>query len=150
MSEAGRFSIKTPVLLAYNASTVDTLFGKLELNMFLGQRGGEALFAVAYSDYPEGLVRQSDIDLMLDGVRLGAIQNVNGTLLSEEHITLSGYPGREFIAKVQFAPGVDGVLRARYYLVEFRLYQIFVVVRPDHETDQDVEDFLDSFKLLRD
>jgi hypothetical protein len=46
-----------------------------------------------YYDYPRP---QPDIEKVFDGTRNGSLKGVHGTLLSEQNVTLDGYPGRRF------------------------------------------------------
>jgi hypothetical protein len=77
----------------------------------------------------------------LDGAREGAIRNVNGGLLKENRIRLHGRdPGREIEANV---PG-KGIIRARFYVVGRRMYQMMVIGTPAFARSADATRFLDS------
>lgn len=146
-SEAGNFSVQTPYTLKESSESLDTQVGEIEIHSFLGERGNESV-SVGYTDYPAELVRVSDPERILDGSRDGAVENVNGELVSETRISLDGYPGRELTISIIAENKQEIVLRGRVFLVENRLYQIMAVVPKGKENGKHIEDFLQSFTLL--
>jgi hypothetical protein len=146
-SQEGGFSIMTPYALKETTQTVDTQIGKIEVHFFSADQSGES-FVVVYSDYPSEVVKASDPEKMLDGSRDGAIGNVKGELVSETHISLNEYPGRDLTIRAQDENGQDLFMRGRIFLVENRLYQIMVIVTKGNESNSEINDFLQSFKLL--
>jgi hypothetical protein len=146
-SEAGRFSVMTPALLEETVQPVETQGGKLDLHLFAGQWGNIGYY-VSYCDYPPELAQTDRLEKMLDGARDGAVGNVQGRLISEARIDLSGHPGRELVIETgaQVAPGAR--LQGRMFMVQNRLYQIMVVVPRAEKVPREGEQFLQSFKLL--
>lgn len=146
-SEAGKFSVQMPGVPEEKTQPVNV--AKLgNVNMFtytLEQSDGA--YMAAYNDYPMGLFAQVSPDKVLDGARDGAVGNVEGgKLVSEQKITIDGYPGRDIVAE-----GTKGsitfVIKARIYLVNYRLYQCMAILQKDKSSSIDAAKFLDSFKL---
>ena len=146
-SRDGGFSIMTPYTLKETTQFMDTQIGKIEVHFFIADQG-EKSFLVVYSDYPSEVIKTSDPEKMLDGSRDGAINNVKGELVSEEHISLNNYPGRDFTIGAQTENGQDLFMRGRIFLVENRLYQIMVMATKGNENNKEIDDFLESFALL--
>lgn len=142
-SESGKFSIAFPGDPKEQTQSVPTAVGDVALTMYTVDNGDSAYLA-GFADYPSDMVAASDPETMLDGGRDGAINNIDGTLLTEKHITISGNPGREL--KVQSKDGKN-VLYGRFYLVDARLYQIMVVTSPTGLDQATIDSFLDSFTL---
>ncbi|SEU24951.1 hypothetical protein [Stigmatella erecta] len=94
-------------------------------------------------EYPVKFVAARSPEALLnsDG-RDALINQVKGTLKSEEPITLDGYPGKAFIM------GSDrGDVRVRTYLVGPRLYTLLGVYNPGIPSPS-VDAFLQSFTLI--
>jgi len=100
-------------------------------------------YAVAFADMPiPSGERDAQIQARLDGARDGMVRNINATLTGSSFIRLNGkYPGREVRADL---PGKKGILRARVYLVDRRLYQVMVVGTTSWANSPETTTFLDS------
>ena len=140
-STAGRFSILMPAEPNVEEEPVDTAAGKLINHIFLVQKGS-ATFYISYADYPQN---DADPQRVLDGVRDGGINSIKGTLVSEKTITHKSYPGREFQVSTQ-----GELYMSRIFLINNRLYLMFVVAPVGQLTDAEVNRFLTSFDLKLD
>ncbi len=146
-SEAGGFSIMTPITLEEQTQPVDTAAGQIEMHLFMGDQGNTG-YVIAYADYPPEIIAESDSQTLLEGVRDGAIGNVNGALVSEQAISINGYPGIEIVANVTNDGGEEGVLKAHVYIVNNRLYQVMIITQQGDTDTAEMDEFLQSFKLL--
>lgn len=140
VSEEGGFSVSMPGEPNEETQTVPTEAGDIEVHMFSVESGGTA-YLVGYSDYPPDLVEMVDSEVLLDSARDGAVDD--GTLVSEESITLDDYPGRSLTVDTS---DEDIMVFARIFLVGNRLYQVVVSTGEDALTE-DMSGFFDSFKL---
>jgi hypothetical protein len=145
-SEAGDFTIQAPIALTENSQSVETAVGPVEIHTFTAE-DRNAAYVVAYSDYPAEMVSQSDPDALLSGSRDGAVQNVGGTLISEDKIEMDGNPGLELVIDAQTETGEEATVNARLFLFENRLYQVLVVVPKGEAESVDVDGFFESFKV---
>ncbi len=145
-SEPGGFAVAAPRALEEDVASVETAVGPIDIHTFTTTQG-ETAYIVAYSDYPADLITQSDPQQVLNGSRDGAVQNVGGTLVSEESIDLDGNPGKALVIDTTTDTGDAATVNARLYLVDNRLYQILVVVPKGGEESTSTEAFLDSFSL---
>jgi hypothetical protein len=101
-----------------------------------------AYFA-AFSDLKNG-VPPDQIAAMFGRERNSLAERSDGAVVSEKQISLNGnYPGREFTLNTKSA----GPMRARIYLVEQKLYEVYVIGRKDLVESAESTAFLDSFKL---
>jgi hypothetical protein len=108
----------------------------------------DGAYLANFTDIPGAAKDSAEmIDKRLDGARDGAAGSVGGKVVKEEKITLDKkYPGREIQIEL---PGDKGLLRARYYWVEGRLYQTIVVGTKAFVGGDDTKKFLDSFALTK-
>src|SRR5262249_27800272 len=82
--------------------------------------------------------------------RDGAVQKVNGTLISERKITLGDNPGLEFKASAKTGEQTALVV-ARFYRVGQRVYmlQFLVAAPPSNDIPDSALRFFDSFQLTQ-
>lgn len=142
-SEEGRFSILFPGEPKEQTESVSTAIGTIETEFFMVEQKDMA-YSLNYADYPADIVAASDAGMMLNGARMGAVSNVNGELLDEKEITLDGYPGREIRIEIDED---DIIVRARFYLVENRLYVVQALSKKSKASSEEIDEFLDSFEL---
>lgn len=145
-SQTGGFAVMLPGTPTQETSTRNVpLVVPIDTYLFSVNKGAEGAYMVAYTDFPKSHIQESTPEELLDGVRDGNVRGFGeGRLLSEEVISLSGYQGRDIKAEV----AGEGILRARFFLVDCRLYQIIWVGPKENAFSRSVGEFLDSFKLL--
>jgi hypothetical protein len=129
--------------------SIDTELGAIEVHFFMAEATDRA-YMVGYSDYPQEFIDQNDPQMMLDGARDGATGNINGNLVSEIRILLDDqYPGREIVVTAMLDEDQEGTLKAHMFLVGNRLYQVMVIAPSGELSMQEMDDFINSFKLLK-
>jgi hypothetical protein len=146
-SEAGKFAITTTRRLTEATTPLDTPAGAVYMHLFTADQDKNSI-AVGYSDYPEDVVNATDPNTMLDNACIGAVRNVNGTLISKDEITLEGNLGREIVANTATSTGEAVTVKARLYLVKSRLYMVMILAKRGDLTREVTDDFFVSFKLL--
>ncbi len=128
---------------------IQTAVGELDMNMVgysSSKAGDNVYYGVIRSDYPEEQfsdISDEQIKSILDGAVNGAVTNVNGTLESDENITLNGYPGRKILIKTT---GMDLYMNA--YLVDNVMYITQVIALEDSVNTKNLNKFLDAFDLI--
>lgn len=145
VSEAGQFTIETPAPFEETQQSVETPVGPVEIRTFTAETE-ETAYVVAYSDYPPEMVNQTAPEELLDSSRDGAVNNLGGTLVSEEVIDLQGNPGRSLVINTE-GQNQAATINSRIYLVDNRLYQILVVTPQGGEAAAAADQFLNSFDL---
>ena len=127
-SDEGYFSISFPGEPTESSQEISTELGPITIFFYTyDYRNGAYL--VSYLDYPDEIIEQSDSNDLLNAAQSGAVVNVNGQLISSKDIYIETYPGKEIVFKIpkskRMPPG--GIGKARFYLVDNRLYQILSV-----------------------
>lgn len=148
-SAEGRFTAQFPGAPRKNTQVVAVPGGQLEVHIYELQTFAE--YSVIYSDYPSAPSSAAVAGRVLDNVVKNAVKAINATLLSATEISIEGHPGR--LVK-QRLPG-GSILRAKFYLVGRRLYQVAITTPPEEGasaasvrfSDEFASRFLDSFKL---
>lgn len=146
-SASGGFAVMTLAQLTETTQPLETQAGKVDLHLFSGQDGNTGYF-VSYCDYPPDFAPPEKAEQMLDGARDGAVHNAKGKLIQETKITLMGHPGREVVIAARGEDGRAATIKGRLYMVKNRLYQV-VAVAPSYQSNvEELDHFLQSFKLL--
>ncbi|TAF11228.1 MAG: hypothetical protein EAZ77_01335 [Nostocales cyanobacterium] len=147
----GRFSILMPGTPTVTKHKVNTKDGLVEVNMFTVERQqDEVKYTVAYIDYPENYIQmlkdKNLVEQAIDTGKTTALEHEKGTLISEEKINLSGYPGKE----VNYTKPGDKIIKHRIFLVEKRLYQVSAEASKKKQKylTKSISGFCDSFTLL--
>ncbi len=146
-SQAGRFAVMAPQPLQESTQAVTTQAGKIDLYLFSTQQDNIGYF-VSYCDYPPDIMEKSDPERMLDGSRDGALSNAKGKLIDETKIALEGHPGRELAMETKDESGRRAVIKGRMFMVKNRLYQVMVVAPRSRADEKELDQFIQSFKLL--
>ena len=123
---------------------VQTAVGELDMHM-VAYAGDDIYYAISATEYPKEFADMSDerIKSVLDGSVNGAVNNLNGTLESDENITLNGYPGRKIKIK---ASGMDVFMNT--YLVDNKMYITQVICVEDRKDTKSLNKFLDAFDII--
>ena len=139
-SERGLFSVKMPGTPKETTESVKTKSGGTTVVHKFTVEVGELVYIVSYNVYAN---RPDDISASLDRWRDGFITGVNGKLLKEQQISLSGYQGRAIDVDCS-----DALFLVDAYLAEDTLYQVLFGKPKNHETPENVDQFFRSFELL--
>jgi len=143
-SPEGHFSVGMPNKPAADVKDVDSAVGKLQLHSFTSSNA-VAYFMVSYGDYPTEAASDRR-EAVLDGVRDGVVNGLEGVLISETKTTIDGYPGREFLAK-KTVDGDELIFAWHIYLVGPRLYQVAALAKKPDSTSPEITKFFNSFRL---
>jgi hypothetical protein len=139
-SDDGKFLARFPSKPEQSEQSLNTASGVLPIRIY--QSASDiAAYTLTFIDFPDSF---SDPNSVLDSARDGCIRTTQATLLYETVISLSGYPGREL--KLSAPNGLTSFMRI--YLVQNRLYTISSATKPEFSYNQEIRDFLDSFKVL--
>jgi len=143
-SEQGGFFIIFPGEPSYSAEDVKTAVGKLKMHTYLFEKSSDAAYMVAYIDYPDDLVEESDNDVLLEAALEGALGSwgIDINQAKKETTWHSGYKGI-------FCNEKNGDTHAAYevILAENRLYQIAILHYGKAIPKKDLSSFYDSFEI---
>jgi outer membrane lipoprotein-sorting protein len=143
-SDEGRFNILMPEKPVPQTSTFETKGGRFVEHTFTASHG-LLVCVVGYMDIPKQSLSANNVDILFDSTRDTFIKAVGGKLASENPLSLDGHTGREIKALL-----FQGEVRLRQFLVDDRLYQLYVM-KADNVVDSDAEifsKFFASFKLI--
>jgi hypothetical protein len=136
------FKVQMPPNPKVDRKTAPTPAGEVKVGSWATQTPEGVTFSVSTADYPESVIASISPTAFLNSVRDGVVKQLQGTIKTEEEITLDGYPGKAFTAE-----SGQGEVRVRNYLVGPRLYTLLVVYNPSIGAPQ-ADAFLNSLTLV--
>jgi predicted RNase H-like HicB family nuclease len=151
-SEEGNFVVSLPT--EPNEETrPDPDFEDIDIYVYMAQAEDKnAFFGVSYRDYPQefiDLFDKDNIDVFFDSTSEEALSTMGGELISQEDISLDGFPGRRITYKIPettLPGGGEGVTHS--YLVGNRRYEVLSLGVTGDLAEEDIEQFFSSFRLL--
>jgi hypothetical protein len=143
-SAAGGFSVLLPASPEETTEFLpspagDIVFQKVNVDQ------PTALYEVSYADYPDTLFAIQSPGEILEGLLYTYTVNGQVKPLSYTAITLGEHQGNEVEI---FSPDGQLYIKARAYFVGRRLYELTVITRKEHSRSVDIDEFLDSFRLI--
>ena len=148
-SEELAFIANFPGTPEKSVQQIQTVVGELDMSIVgysSSKVGDNVYYGVVRSDYPKEQfsdMSEEKIKSVLDGAVNGAVSNVNGTLESDENVTLNGYPGRKIKIK---ATGMEMFMNA--YLVDNIMYIAQVISMEGSVNTENLNKFLDAFDII--
>ncbi|HET9450705.1 MAG TPA: hypothetical protein VFO83_07490, partial [Aggregicoccus sp.] len=136
------FKVQMPANPKVDRKQSPTPSGNVAVGSWATQTPEGVTFSVSTADYPESIIASISPTNFLNSVRDGVVKQLQGTVKSEEEITLDGYPGKAFVVESS-----QGEVKVRNYLVGPRLYTLLVVYNPSIGAPQ-ADTFLGSLQLV--
>ncbi len=151
--ETDLLSIEFPEQPEIQTQQVETAIGPLSIitAMLEHKEGedGQFLYAAMTSVYPDSLINSDKTELhekFFRGSIDGAVNNVQGKILSEKIISLKGYPGRQIA--VDYGSGT-AVINMTMYLVHNEVIFLQTITNPEELENAASAKFYASFKLKK-
>lgn len=144
------FEVLFPQEPTYSKESIKTEMGELVTHMFM-QNSAEStislnpFYSVVITVYPDDAIKNGPADFVkstLDGTVSAMANSVRGKIIYDNIIGIKGFPGRH----VKIA--LDGAfIYMQIYLIENRLYMTQIMALLEHEDNNEISKFQDSFKL---
>lgn len=141
------YRVEAPGKLSDTSVSAYNIDGSTEpVHMAVARVADNVSYAVAWADNPPiARITHSSPDNLLDMARDGAMDRTHSRLITENHLTVQGYPARDFQASTQSGAGF---LYARLISAGQRLYMLLVIYpSADSLREQDTVRFFNSFKI---
>ncbi len=137
------FSVSAPVTPKMEREKAQSAAGgNVELHYYGITLAGDSGFMVVVS--PVLPNDQRSPQQILAEAKTGAVESVNGKLISETAVSLGGNPG----IQIEFEAG-DHHSRNRYYVVGKKLYQLAALAPQGKPIPADTDKFFGSFQLVK-
>jgi hypothetical protein len=140
----GAFAISMPTSPVIESHAVDTGSGPIDTQIVLAKTDPSVAYAMVYCEYPQDALFCIAPEKYLNTASHRMVEKMNGDVISESHILLDGFPGREIKMTVS-----NGILHLKLYAVGKRSYQIYAVALNDRTAHKEARRFLSSFRLLK-
>lgn len=141
---AWHFRVTFPCPSTLTSQTADSAVGKIVVTIY-SCGDDNAAFLVAINDYPAGTIKPEEIETRYAGIVNGMASNANGTIRTVGAYVLANVSGREVVIDI---PGKQGAMKARFFLIGDRLYQVTCIGKLGTEIGQPCKAFLDSFTVI--
>lgn len=148
--EKGNFKILFPKSPEITKKTGDTDSGKITITSFNTEykNGDNLSYNVSYIDYPKSFtdtLSVKNIYGLFNGAQTTNINSESIQLLGTFNLDILGHVGREFRWK-----DIDNkiMFRARFYLVDNRMYILSVRTQEKNNFNVGINQFLESFELI--
>lgn len=135
------FAVSAPAEPAFAKQDKPTAAGNVETHNYTIELGNNSGVMISSAQF-QGQTTESS-KMLLQRARDGALNAVNGKLVSEQEITLQGFPGLEF----QFANDAFHA-RVRMYLLKTRLVTSMAIAPKGSDLPANADKVLSSLKLL--
>ena len=150
--ESTDFQAFYPNLPSSQVKTVNSAVGELKMNIFMydasnNEKDENLVYGIITTEYPDSIINSSNTEVLQNFFRNsidGAVNNVNGKLISESTIDIDGFPGREI--KVNFRDGL-AVIKMRMYLVNNKIFTLQTITKTENDLNKSIDKFMNSFKL---
>jgi hypothetical protein len=125
---------------------IPTGTGKATGQMLTLDKSGEA-YILAYHEFPATLTSLNiDPKVLLKGASDGAVNNIDGKVISQRDITSGPYPGTEIVGSGN-KDGKDIEFTIRLYWAKPRLVQTLYLAEKGKTNKSNATKFLDSLKI---
>ena len=136
----GSFKCRLPGKVKVKSQEQRVPGGTITIHSHLATLGSKE-FGVAYAEFPPGTPYNMDAGIQ------GSVRGVGGTLVSKKPCTVEGLPGVEFECNAT-TPKTTQVV-SRMFVHKNRAYQIIAIGPKFRAGDKEVQDYFNSFKLLK-
>ncbi len=135
------FTVSLPGRPAYENRALAGEHAGLSMHLW-SAKVGDTVFAAGYVDSPAADAR------LVDGLRDALVKNIGGRIAAEREVRSGSLIGRETIAG-GIAGDAPMELRLRLYAAGGRVYQVAALGRKGAVPAAEMENFFDSFRLMK-
>ncbi len=146
-SNKGKFWALFPGKVNTSSEKIPTAVGEIDMHMFEIDKNNASYF-IAYSDYPENLVKNSDPQILLESAKNAALNTIGSRkMIYEEKVEICGYPAIKSKAK-GVVEGAAITFIGFQLMADNRLYQVYLFDSGNYD-DLRAEKFINSFIIDR-
>jgi hypothetical protein len=135
------FTVLFPSQVEPQRNSMDIKGGKVTTASWVTEVEG-IRYSVSTTDYPEKVIAAYKPQNFLNEIKNGIVNQIKGTVSSEQEVTLQDYPGKAFTVSSS-----AGEVKSRVFLVGPRLYTLLVVYNPSIGAPK-ADEFLGSLELI--
>lgn len=153
-SKDGSFSMIAPSEPEYLQKEITTSIGAMKLHSYMvapqfDEQNPNLMYLVEYYDYPQGTFPEDSIELkqfFYEQTAQATSYEIGGTLSYSSKSSLGGIDG--FLYRCQYKNDTY-VMKSRMFFVGDRFYHIKVYSEKETSLNDEMDWFLDSFKLIK-
>lgn len=145
-------SVKFPMAPEEQTKILDSEYGKLtvDLQMLeLKSLSDNRVYMAMETEYPNKIIDENNPDELSAYYKKsidGAINSVNGKLVSVNDIYYNGKPGKEFRCSISNG---EILMVYRVFYINHRAYSLGVLALPNNDKNKAMMKFFDSFEIMK-
>lgn len=146
-----RFQIYAPGEFLEKYEKIDTDLGNIEVFTYYYQPDGNInpnfLYLINYFQYPDAILNQDSMETVMNLFEQTNEESITvnqGSLIYESHLEEEKYP--TFISRIENNKG--HVIKNKMLVFENRFYFLQVYTLKENSLNQEMDRFLDSFRIL--
>lgn len=151
-SDDAVFSMLMPSEPEYLIKDIMTSIGSMELHSYMfapdtGDQDQNLMYLLEYYDYPDGTFPEDSLELksfFYDQTALATSIDIGGELVYKTNSSVDGIKG--MLYRCQYKDDTY-IMKSRMFFVGDRFYHIKVYCLKAHSLNDDMDAFLDSFKI---
>lgn len=148
------WSVSMPGEPEYYKKEILTHVGEMEIHSYMlapeySEEQSNLMYLIEYYDYPEGSFHPDSIeliDMFLDQTAIATSSEVGGELVYESNINKNGHRGKLYRCQYKDA---TYIMKSKMYLVGDRFYHLKVYCKKEYALNEEMDTFLDSFRLIK-
>lgn len=153
-SKDGAFTMSAPSSPEYLNKKITTSVGAMELHSYMvapqyGDQNPNLMYLIEYYDYPEGTFPKDSMELkhfFYEQTAQATSYEIGGKLAYSSKSSVDGIEG--FLYRCQYKDDTY-VMKSRMFFVGDRFYHIKVYSEKDTSLNDEMDWYLDSFKLIK-
>jgi len=153
VDETAKFKIRAPGEFLEKYESIRTDIGDLEVLTYYHQPENEDasnyLYLINYIEYPAGSIHHDSLTLVDELFKKSQeefIVSIAGKLIYESSIDVEEYP--TYIFRSEYNEGFN-IVKSKMIVFEHRFYFLQVFTTKPYSLNKGVDEFLDSFTLLK-
>ncbi len=153
-SRDGSFTMTAPSEPEYLEKEITTSIGPMELHSYMlapqfDDQNPNLMYLIEYYDYPDGTFPEDSLDLkqfFYEQTAQATSYDIGGTLAYSAKSTVDGIDG--YLYRCQYKNNTY-VMKSRMFFVGDRFYHIKVYSEKNTSLNDEMDWYLDSFKLIK-
>ena len=152
VDESAKFKIRSPGTFLEKYHTVPTDIGEMEVLTYYHQPESEDpanyLYLINYFEYPEASLHHDSLSMVTDLFSKSAEEfnlSIGGHSIYESRLDDEEYP--TYLFRSEYNEGFN-IVKSKLLVYEHRFYFIQVFTTKPHSLNDEMDSFLDSFRIL--
>lgn len=152
VDETAKFKVRAPGVFLEKFQSISTDIGDMDVLTYYHQPDIEEapnyLYLINYIEYPKGSMHHDSTEVVSELFSKSVEEfnvSVSANSIYESQLTGESYP--TYIFRSQYNEGFN-IVKSKMLVFEHRFYFLQVFTTKPHSLNKEIDDFLDSFRIL--